>query len=145
MAARSGAAVSQPFDHRRRTGQRHTQRRDEVSPQVRVSRHGHWKATRNSRFSIWMWIGTALMTAAACQSSTTQPSGAGSLVAPRGVSPAPNASMRYTDQPVTLSTANAVSTQGAATYTFEVATDSGFSNKVQTKADVAEGSGQTSV
>jgi hypothetical protein len=53
--------------------------------------------------------------------------------------------MRYTDQPVTLSTANAVSTQGAATYTFEVATDSGFSNKVQTKADVAEGSGQTSV
>jgi hypothetical protein len=59
--------------------------------------------------------------------------------------PAPNTSLRYTDQPVTLSIANAVATQGPSTYTFEVATDSNFANRVQTK-DVSEGSnGQTSV
>jgi hypothetical protein len=85
--------------------------------------------------------------AAACGSST-QPSGTASVTAPAGgVVPAPNTTVRYVDQPVTLSIANALVTQpSGTTYTFEVATDSTFSTRVQTKADVAEGpNGTTSV
>jgi hypothetical protein len=50
-------------------------------------------------------------------------------------------------QPITLTVQNAAVTSAAgATYTFEVATDSAFTAKVQVKDDVAEGSGgQTSV
>jgi hypothetical protein len=63
------------------------------------------------------------------------------------VSPANQAQIRNLDQPVTLVVANAVVTQAAtATYTFEVATDAGFSNRVYTKSAVAAGSnGQTSL
>jgi hypothetical protein len=84
----------------------------------------------------------AMLAAAAC-SSSTQPSGSASVTAPiAGVGPAPDSTVRYTDQPVTLSIANATVTQAAGTtYTFEVATDSSFATKVQTKSDVAEGSG----
>jgi hypothetical protein len=70
-----------------------------------------------------------------------------SVSAPRGVSPAADALVRNADQPITLTVQNAVSTQAASTtYTFEVATDSGFASKVQTKDNVAQGSGgQTAV
>src|SRR5438105_6135747 len=65
-----------------------------------------------------------------------------SVTVPRLVSPAAGAQIRDLDQPVTLVISNAVITQSAApTYTFEVATDGGFSNKAVTKSGVAQGSG----
>ncbi len=85
--------------------------------------------------------------AAACSNGPSSPSGQSSVTAPRQVSPVPNVTIRNVDQPVTLTVTNAIVTQSAtATYTFEVATDSTFSNKVQTKAGIAQGStGQTAV
>jgi hypothetical protein len=86
--------------------------------------------------------------ATACSSSTpTQPSTSSLLTAPVSVLPIDRARFRNLDQPVTLSVQNAVVTQtGTTTYTFEIASDSAFSAKLQTKANVAEGPvGQTSV
>jgi hypothetical protein len=84
-----------------------------------------------------------LLLTAAC-SSTTQSTP--SIAAPSPVSPATNLIVKYQDQPVTLTVQNAVATQpGGTTYTFEVATDLSFASKVQTKENVAEGNGQTSV
>ena len=54
-----------------------------------------------------------------------------SVTVPRALSPGVAAQIRNLDQPVTLVVANAVITQSAAaTYTFEVATDTTFANKV---------------
>jgi len=77
----------------------------------------------------------------------SEPSGTGSVTAPRQPQPATNTTYRYVDQPITLAVANAaVTQQTGTTYTFEVATDTGFVNKVQTRNDVAEGtSGRTSI
>ena len=99
------------------------------------------------RVGTYVSLGAALLAMAGCTSSSTQPSGSSSVVAPKGVLPAPSASIRYIDQPVTLSIANAVVTQpGTTMYTFEVSTDANFNAKTQTKASIAEGtSGQTSV
>ena len=70
----------------------------------------------------------------------------GSIVAPRPISPATNLIIRFQDQPVTLIVSNAVVTKGGdTTYTFEVATDLGFANKVQVIENVTQGSGSTSV
>jgi hypothetical protein len=81
---------------------------------------------------------------AAC--GTDSPAGgSSSLTAPKAVSPAMGASLKYADQPLTLTVQNAVSTGSAAmTYTFEVATDSGFTAIVAKKEKVAAGSDQTS-
>lgn len=70
-----------------------------------------------------------------------------SVTVPRAVSPAVAAQIRNLDQPVTLVVVNAVITQAAVpTYTFEVASDAAFANKVYTKSGVAQGSnGQTSL
>ena len=70
-----------------------------------------------------------------------------SVATPRPVSPAAGVTIANLAQPVTLSVANAIVTKsGGTTYTFEVATDAGFTAKVQTKDGVTEGSGgQTSV
>ncbi len=80
-------------------------------------------------------------------SNPSQPSGTGSVTAPILVQPPPGASIRNADQPVTLAVENAVVTQAATkTYAFEVATDSNFNTKVQTRSEIAEGgNGQTSV
>lgn len=83
-------------------------------------------------------------------SNPATPSSSSSLTAsvstPRGVSPASDAFVKNGDQPVTLIVQNAVSTQSGTTYTFEVATDSAFAAKVQTKDGVEQGSGgQTAV
>jgi len=101
----------------------------------------------------------ALAAAAAfgCASpSPSQPTGAGapasgqnstaSIVAPRPLSPANNAAVRFGDQPLTLVAQNAFATGNAAvTYTFEVASDAAFANRVQSFDNVAEGAGgQTS-
>ena len=69
-----------------------------------------------------------------------------SIAAPRPLAPANNAQIRNVDQPVTLVVRNAISTKSGVTYTFEVATDSAFAAKVQTKDAVVEGTnGQTTV
>src|SRR5438093_11229428 len=69
-----------------------------------------------------------------------------SIVAPRPLSPANNAAVRFGDQPVTLLAQNAVTTGSAAvTYTFEVASDAAFANRVQAFDNVTAGAGgQTS-
>jgi hypothetical protein len=90
-----------------------------------------------------------LAAAAACSNNnpSSPDSSTGSVTAPRPAQPAANASVRFVDQPVTLMAQNAAATrpEGSA-YTFEVATDSAFSSKVQTKDNVAEGAaGQTAV
>src|SRR5262245_30919112 len=56
----------------------------------------------------------------------------GSVTVPQAVSPAANAVIRNGDQPVTLTVTNAVATKGPNTYDFEVASDTGFANKVGT-------------
>lgn len=70
-----------------------------------------------------------------------------SVTVPRPVAPANGVTIPNLSQPVKLAVANAVVTKtGSTTYTFEVASDSAFTSKVQTKDNVAEGSGgQTSV
>ena len=81
--------------------------------------------------------------AAACSSGPAQP--AAVIGVPTAVSPAANTSIGLASQPVTLTATNAVSSGATTlTYNFEVATDAGFTNKVQTK-DAAQGNGQTSV
>jgi len=97
-----------------------------------------------------------LAAAASCsKSNPAQPSGSAadsggsltaSIAAPRPMTPANNGTVKNSDQPVTLVALNAVSTKAGVTYTFEVATDAGFGTKIQTKDNVAEGTGgQTSV
>jgi hypothetical protein len=99
----------------------------------------------------------ALIVAAGCsKSSPVSPTAAtpatdGSLTAsvttPRPLTPTNSAVIANLAQPVTLTVLNAIVTKpGGTTYTFEVATDSAFTAKVQTKDGVAEGSsGQTSI
>jgi hypothetical protein len=91
----------------------------------------------------------AVVLVAACSKSPSSPSSTqlSSVAAPVLLSP-PNASqVRNSDQPITLTVQNGIVTQsGTGTYTFEVATDTGFANKVQSKTGVAQGSsGRTSV
>jgi hypothetical protein len=84
--------------------------------------------------------------AARCGSNPAQPSTTSSFTVPVSILPVDRARFRNLDQPVTLSVQNAVTTQaGTTTYTFEIATDAAFSTKVQTKDNVAEGTGQTSI
>jgi hypothetical protein len=91
----------------------------------------------------------SLLLATGCTSSN--PSSPGSLSAsvtvPSLLTPANLAQIANNAQPVTLVVRNAVVTQSVGTtYGFEVATDAAFTNKVQTKSGVAEGSGgQTSL
>jgi len=73
--------------------------------------------------------------------------GTASVVAPRPLTPANLAQVANVVQPVILVVQNAITSQpGGTTYTFEVASDAAFANKVQTKSGVAEGgNGQTAV
>src|SRR6266536_1834443 len=110
------------------------------------------------------WSAFALLVfAAACEkSSPSKPSeltanGAGgsvtdassgiTITTPSLVSPTVNQQFPFAEQPLTLTVKNATHTgNGATTYTFEVATDGAFANKVYSKGDVAEGgNGQTSL
>src|SRR5262245_42025527 len=94
---------------------------------------------------------------AACESSSlpSRPTASAAVVAanataptaaPRPLSPANNALVRNAVQPITLTASNAITTAtSAVTYTFEVASDAAFANRVQTFDTVAEGAGgQTS-
>jgi hypothetical protein len=68
------------------------------------------------------------------------------LTTPVPITPAQNADIKFAEQPITLTVRNAVSSGGSVpTYTFQVASDVGFANIVQTKDGVAQGAGQTSV
>lgn len=103
----------------------------------------------------WVLTVTVVVGAAACggdANTPAQPSGSnssstGSVTTPRQSLPATGSQVRNADQPITLTIQNSVVTiPGSTTYTFEVATDSAFATKVQTKSDVPEGAtGQTSV
>src|SRR5687768_3308770 len=100
------------------------------------------------RVSRWLCVCPLIAIIGGCESKTaSQPSGTGSVAAPRQQQPANGDVIRNVDQPITLTVTNALVTQeSTTTYTFEVATDAAFTNRVQTKSGVAEGSGgQTSV
>jgi hypothetical protein len=83
-----------------------------------------------------------LLPAAACSKSAT--SADSSFGAPQASTPANGTSIAFSAQPITVTVTNAVRAGSAnATYAVEVATDSGFSNKVYSKDGIAEGSGGT--
>jgi len=94
-------------------------------------------------------LALAVVASACSKSAPTQPSSetpaaaasnlTASIVAPKPLTPANNALVKNADQPVILIVQNAISTKPGVTYTFEVATDSGFASKVQTKDGIAEG------
>ena len=64
------------------------------------------------------------------------------LTSPTALTPTNNQQFKNVEQPVTLTVKNAVTTGTTAlTYTFEVATDANFGNRVYTKDNVAEGGG----
>ena len=79
----------------------------------------------------------------ACNQSPTQPSGS-SVTSPAPSSPVNGAQIAFGSQPIVLTVVNATG-GAAATYTFEVASDAGFTAKVATKEAPAGGNGSTSV
>jgi hypothetical protein len=89
-----------------------------------------------------LWLPLALVAVGACSSSSpTTPS----VTAPLPLLPANNSQISSTSQPIALVVSNALST-GTSTlaYTFEVATDTAFANKVFSSSTVAQGAnGQT--
>jgi hypothetical protein len=89
----------------------------------------------------------AVLAAVACRGNPASPTPVSvSTAAPQLMTPANGAQIANQAQPVTLVVQNAVASKAGTTYTFEVASDVAFTNKVQTKDGVAEGSGgQTSV
>lgn len=109
--------------------------------------------------------GVAVLCAAAvaCQKSSpspTSPTGAGSetaasttdartgvtIIAPRPAAPVNGASIPWTQQPITLTVSNAISTgTSPLIYTFDVATDAAFGSIVASKGGIGAGSGTTSV
>src|SRR5437588_12770767 len=97
----------------------------------------------------------ALSAAACTKSAPLSPSTAGgapvstadakagvTVTTPALVSPAANAQIAFAQQPITLTIKNAVATGSSAlTYTFQVATDSGFTKIAYSKEAIVEGSG----
>ncbi|HEY1913884.1 MAG TPA: hypothetical protein VGG73_23360 [Vicinamibacterales bacterium] len=68
-----------------------------------------------------------------------------SVTSPQLTTPTVNQIFKFADQPLTLTVKDGAHTgKSAATYTFEVATDSAFTAKVYSNAAVAEGPGSTS-
>jgi len=87
-------------------------------------------------------IVAAVAAVPACSKSPDAPSV--SFTSPLASAPANGTSYKFNAQPVSLTINNAVRTSSAtATYSVEVATDTGFANKVYTKDGIAEGSGPT--
>jgi len=88
---------------------------------------------------------TAVLATVGCTSSPAAPATV-TIVAPLLVTPANGAQISNQAQPITLVVQNAVASKPGTTYTFEVASDAAFTDKVQTRDGVAEGTtGQTSV
>lgn len=71
--------------------------------------------------------------------------GGSTVTTPTPASPANGARFKYTDQPITLTVNNAATTGGTITYSFQVASDSGFASVVYSKDGVAPGSATTSL
>src|SRR4029453_10399377 len=110
-----------------------------------------------------VWSALALVAATACtKSSPSRPTEVAAegpaasmtdaktgitLTTPTAVSPANNAQVRFAEQPVTLTIRNAATTGSTAlTYTFQVASDTGFATVVFTRDNVPEGgNGQTPI
>src|ERR1700722_14590943 len=84
-----------------------------------------------------------LITSMACaKGNPGAPTSGGSISTPGALIPTTGTLVPNSAQPVTLVAQNALATSsGGTTYTFEVATDAAFANKVQTKAGVTEGTG----
>jgi hypothetical protein len=113
-------------------------------------------------FAIWSAL-AGLVATAACEKSPARPSTVVespaatttsvtdartgvTMTSPAPSSPADNAQIKFASQPITLTVTNGVTTGSTPlTYTFEVATDNGFATIVQTKSNVTQGTGQTSV
>src|SRR5215472_2416827 len=91
-------------------------------------------------------LAVALGTAALGCSSPSPNAPSVSFTSPTAQTPANNTVFNYADQPLTLKITNAVKTGSATTtYSVEVASDSGFANKVFSKDGIAEdASGVTS-
>src|SRR5215218_2392944 len=85
------------------------------------------------------------LSAAGCSDSSS-PAGATTVTVASAVSPSNGAIVANVAQPITLTVSNAVVTDPSApvTYTFEVATDAGFTSKVATK-DAPQTTARTSV
>lgn len=82
---------------------------------------------------------------AAAESVTDARTGA-TIIAARPSAPANQATIRWVDQPITLTVTNGVTTGSTPlTYTFQVARDAGFSSIAFSVNNVAAGSGTTSV
>lgn len=82
-----------------------------------------------------------LMTAAACAQSPVSPTGTVTLTSASLTAPANGAAIANLSQPVTLTITNGkVASTDPVTYTFEVASDAAFVNKVASQ-DVAQGAG----
>jgi hypothetical protein len=110
---------------------------------------------------IWSALALFAMTTACTKASPTRPSDESAtgqtaavtdavtgvtLTSPTPVSPSANQQFKFAEQPLTLTVANALTTGSTPlTYTFEVASDSAFANKVFSKDGVASGSAQTSL
>ena len=79
--------------------------------------------------------------------SATAAAASVSLTTPAAISPDDGQAIKYTDQPVTLTVKNAVTTGSTPlTYTFQVAKEAGFGAVVASKSGVTAGAnGQTSV
>jgi hypothetical protein len=91
--------------------------------------------------SLFVFAVFAALAAAGCGSSPAAPT----VGMPTPISPASSISIKNSDQPVTLTVQNATSSQSGVIYTFEVAGDSAFSVRIQTKDGIAQGAGgQTS-
>lgn len=99
--------------------------------------------------------GLSLAAAAGCETSKssnpTAPTVAGPIAgvtisAPVMLEPAQGSKFKDSEQPIRLVVQNATTTGvRALTYTFEVASDSDFNNKVFSRSNVAPGDGKTSV
>jgi hypothetical protein len=98
------------------------------------------KRTRVATLAALVGLATII---AACR-STSPVAATTTLGAPIPVSPASGASINGGAQPITLTVTNVAGASASATYTFEVATDAGFTAKVSTKTVPAGASGQTS-
>src|SRR4051812_6285896 len=101
---------------------------------------------RNMKLMRSLAVYIALAAGAAACTSPVAPAGAITVTTANPVAPANGALIANLAQPVKLTVTNAMvtSTEAAVSYTFEVATDSGFASKVQTK-DTAQTASQTAV
>jgi hypothetical protein len=86
----------------------------------------------------------ALAAAALLAACSSPASPAVSFTAPGAIGPAPGANLRFSDQPISLTLANAVETNPATlTYSVDVATDNAFANKVVSRTGIVPSAGST--